>query len=261
MILHRRMFPENDVKTQPLLRLAILSSLGALALAACGDSKTDTTEEQAVIAKVAPPAGKSWSDVVAVTPEGGRVMGNPDAPIKIVEFASLTCPHCADFATESHEEMKRDFIDTGRVSLELRNFIRDGLDLTAAAITHCAPVERYFPLTQSTFASQAQIFEAAQANPQGYEAAMKSPPSVRFQQLAKAMQLDQFYQSRGMTGEQVNACLGKVDDIQKLEDATNEAVKKYDVRGTPTFLINGQVTEGVATWPLMRDRLRTMGAR
>src|SRR3546814_17271828 len=88
-------------------------------------------------------------------------MGNPDASIKIVEFASLTCSHCAEFSLESHDELKRDFIDTGRVSLELRNFIRDGIDLTAAALTHCAPPERYFPLTQSTFAGQAQIIETA----------------------------------------------------------------------------------------------------
>lgn len=249
------------MKTLPALRLALLSSLGALALAACGDSKTDPAEQQAVIAKVAPPAGKAWSDVVAVTPDGGHVMGNPEAPIKIVEFASLTCSHCADFSIESHDELKRDFIDTGRVSLELRNFVRDGLDITAAAITHCAPPERYFPLTQSTFAGQAQIFEAAQANPQGFEAAMKSPPAVRFQQLAKAMKLDQFFQSRGMTAEQVNACLANVDAIQKLEDGTSAATQQYNIQGTPTFLINGQVAEGIATWPLMRDRLRTMGAR
>lgn len=248
-------------KNLPTLRIALLASLGALTLAACGDSKTDPAKQQEAIAKVTAPAGKSWSDVVAVTPEGGHVMGNPDAPIKIIEFASLTCPHCADFATESHDELKRDFIDTGRVSLELRNFIRDGLDLTAAAITHCAPPERYFPLTQSTFAAQAQIFEAAQANPQGYEAAMKSAPNVRFQQLAKAMKLDQFFQSRGMTGEQVNACLANLDGIKKLEDGTNNAQKQYNVQGTPTFIINGQVAEGIATWPLMRDRLRTMGAR
>src|SRR3546814_14680664 len=94
----------------PALRLALLSSLGALALAACGDSKTDLTEQQTAIAKVAPPAGKAWSDVVAVTPEGGHAMGNPDASIKIVEFASLTCSHCAEFSLESHDELKRDFI-------------------------------------------------------------------------------------------------------------------------------------------------------
>ncbi len=255
------MLPENAVKTLPVLRLALLSSLGALALAACGDSKTDTVEQQAAIAKVAPPADKSWSDVVAKTPDGGVVMGNPDAAIKIVEFGSLTCSHCADFATESHDELKRDFIDTGRVSLEFRNFVRDGIDAAAAAITHCAPTDRYFALTQSTFASQGDLFAAAQANQKGFEAAMNAAPAARFPALAKAMKLDEFYQARGLTADQVNSCLSDLGNIQKLEESTNAAAKKYNIQGTPTFLINGQVAEGVATWPLMRDRLRTMGAR
>ncbi|ALJ15386.1 thioredoxin domain-containing protein [Sphingopyxis macrogoltabida] len=243
------------------LRIAILSSLGALALAGCGDSKTDPAKEQDVIAKVAAPANKSWSQTVAVSPDGGYVMGNPDAPIKIVEFASITCSHCAEFSKESHEEIKRDFIDTGRVSLELRNFVRDPLDASAAAIIRCAPVDRFYPLIENTFASQAELFAAAQANPKGGEEAMALAPAQRFPALAKAWKLDTFFQSRGVTAEQVNACLGKIENISKLEEGTNAAIEKYQVQGTPTFVINGQVAEGVATWPLLRDRLRTMGAR
>lgn len=243
------------------LRIALLSSLGALALAGCGDAKTDPAKEQEVIAKVASPAGKIWSQTVATTPDGGYVMGNPDAPIKIVEFASITCSHCADFSKESHEELKRDFIDTGRVSLELRNFIRDPLDATAAAIIRCAPVDRFFPLMENTFASQADLFAAAQGNPKGGEAAMALPPAQRFPALAKAWKLDTFFQSRGVTAEQVNACLGKIENISKLEAGTNAAIEKYQVAGTPTFVINGQVAEGIAAWGPLRDRLRTMGVR
>src|SRR3546814_19835726 len=69
---------------------------------------------------------------------------------------------------------------------------------------------------------------------------MKSPPAVRVQQLAKAMKLDQFFQSRGMTADQVQACLANVDGIQKLEAGTNAAQQQYNVTGTPTFLHNGQ---------------------
>lgn len=243
------------------LRIAILSSLGALALAGCGDSKTDPAKEQDVIAKVAAPASKSWSQTVAVSPDGGYVMGNPDAPIKIVEFASITCSHCAEFSKESHEEIKRDFIDTGRVSFELRNYVRDGIDATAAAIIRCAPHERYFPLMENAFAGQAEIIGNAQANEAGFSAAMALAPNQRFTALAKAIKLDEFFQSRGVTAEQVNACLGDLSNIQKLEDGVNKANEQYNISGTPTFVINGQVAEGVATWPLLRDRLRTMGAR
>ncbi|NIJ37869.1 protein-disulfide isomerase [Sphingopyxis panaciterrae] len=243
------------------LRIVLLSSLSALALAGCGDTKTDPAKEQEVIAKVAAPASKSWSQTVTRTAEGGYVMGNPDASIKIIEFASLTCPHCAEFSKESHEEIKRDFIDTGRVSLEVRNFIRDPLDATAAAVVHCVPAERYYPLLENVFATQEELYEGVKGNEGAAEAAMKLPPAQRFPALAKALKIDQFFQSRGISAEQLSACLGKVENITTLEKNTNAAIEKYQVQGTPTFLINGQVAEGVATWPLLRDRLRTMGAR
>ena len=247
--------------TKAPLRILLLSSLGALALAGCGESKTDPAKEQDVIAKVAAPAGKSWSATVSQTADGGYLMGNPDAPIKVIEFASLTCSHCAEFSKESHEEIKRDFIDTGRVSLEVRNFIRDPLDAMAAAVIRCGPVDRYFPLQENVFASQADLFAGAQANAAGGEAAMKLPPAQRFPALAKAWKLDAFFQSRGVTADQINACLGNIDNISKLEQGTNAAVEKYKIQGTPTFVINGQVAEGIAAWGPLRDRLRTLGAR
>ena len=247
--------------TKSPLRILLLSSLGALALAGCGESKTDPSKEQDVVAKVAAPAGKKWSETVSKTAEGGYVMGNPDASIKVVEFASLTCSHCAEFSKESHEEIKRDFIDTGRVSLEVHNFIRDPLDATAAAIIQCAPVDRYFPLAENVFASQEELFAGAQANGAGGEAAMKLPPAQRLPALAKAWKLDTFFQSRGVTADQINACLGNIDNISKLEAGTNAAAEKYTIQGTPTFVINGQVAEGIAAWGPLRDRLRTMGAR
>ncbi len=72
------------------LRIALLSSLGAIALAGCGGGASDTTKEQDVVAKVSAPAGKSWSQVVSFDGDG-VVMGNPEAPIKLEEFGAFTC--------------------------------------------------------------------------------------------------------------------------------------------------------------------------
>lgn len=247
--------------TKKMLFAALFATTLPLTLSGCGEKAPTEGETAAVVAKVAAPAGKSWSAVVTPTADGGMMMGNPEAPIKLVEYASLTCSHCADFSAESGEEIKRDYIDTGRVSLEIRNYIRDPLDATAAALTHCTGPDRYFPLTENVFASQAELFKGAQANGAGGEAAMALPPEQRFPALAKAWGIDTFFQARGMTAEQINSCLSDLGNIEKLQNVANEGTKRYQITGTPTFTLNGQVVQNATTWALIRERLRAAGAR
>lgn len=242
------------------LRIALLSSLGALALASCGGGTADPAKEQDVIAKVAPPEGKSWSQVVRVDGDG-VVMGNPEAPIKLEEFGAFTCGHCAQFAKDSHEELKRDFVDTGRVSYKLTPFMLHPIDAIAGAIVKCTGTDRFFPLADATFLEH-EAFIAGASKPQpGVEAAMQLPPEQRFTALAKAWGIDQFYQQRGVPATMIQQCLGKVENVEAVEKGTNAGIEKYQITGTPTFVINGQVAEGIASWGPLRDRLRTMGAR
>lgn len=243
------------------LRTALLASLGALALTACGDNKTDTGKEQSVIAKVAAPAGKSWSEVVSFDTDGSAVMGNPAAPVKLQEYGAFTCGHCAQFAKDSHEEIKRDFIDTGRVSYKLTPFMLHPIDAVAGAIIKCTGPDRYFPLADATFLEHETFLEGAQNPGPGIENAMTLPPAQRFNALAKGWKIDQFFQQRGVPATAIEQCLSNVDNVAAVEKATNDGVEKYKISGTPTFIINGQVAEGITTWALVRDRLRTMGVR
>ncbi len=242
------------------LRIAILSSLGALALAGCGGGASDPAKEQDVVAKVTPPAGKSWSQVVSFDGDG-VVMGNPEAPIKLEEFGAFTCGHCAQFTKDSHEELKRDFVDTGRVSYKLTPFMLHPIDAIAGAITKCTGTERFFPLADATFIEHETFIAAAQKPQPGIEAAMQLPPEQRFTALAKGWGIDQFYQQRGVPAATIEQCLSKVDNVAAIEKGTNAGIEKYKITGTPTFVINGQVVEGITTWGPLRDRLRTMGAR
>ena len=120
------------------LFLALVAAPLALGLAACGKDKgADAGLSGEPIAKIAPPAGKAWTDVVSKTPEGGYRMGNPDAPIKLVEYGSLSCPHCAHFAQEAFASLASDFVDSGRVSFEFRSFAihpQDGAIASTAAL-------------------------------------------------------------------------------------------------------------------------------
>ena len=85
----------------------------ALGLTGCGKEAGDASSLSGEpIAKVAPPAGKAWADEIAKTPEGGYRMGNPAAPIKLIEYASYTCSHCMEFSEQSSAPMREEFIST-----------------------------------------------------------------------------------------------------------------------------------------------------
>ena len=145
------------------------------------------------------PPGKAWSDVVTATPDGGYRMGNPNAPIKLVEYGSLTCPHCAEFAKESSDELTHQFVDSGRVSFEFRNFIRDTIDMTSAMLVRCAPPEDFFALTHATFANQPAMFDKLKAaGDKAYTDATALPDAKRFVALAQLTGLEDFFASNGL---------------------------------------------------------------
>ena len=118
------------------IALALAAAPLALGLAACSKDASETAVPSgAPLAKVAPPAGKAWSDVAVVTPDGGYQMGNPQAPIKLVEFGALSCSHCAEFSEKASAEIRDNFVASGRVSYELRFMMNNFLDIPAVPNT------------------------------------------------------------------------------------------------------------------------------
>ena len=222
----------------------------ALALAACsgsgdGNKGTDKAAPTDVkIAQVAPPAGKKWEDMVEKTADGGFRIGNPDAKVKVIEYASLTCSHCAEFSKEAFEPMKAKYISSGQVSFEMRNFARDIIDASAAAITHCVGAERYYPLTENVFASQEELFQGAQSADQAAAKQAESlPADKRIGAIAKVVKLDQFFKARGVTEAEFNTCLADTNNISALEKISKDGNDKFQITGTPTFIIDGKKTE------------------
>jgi len=233
----------------------------ALGLAACGkkDDATGGVTAGAPIAKIAPPAGKAWADMVTVTPEGGYLMGNPGAPLKLIEYGSLTCPHCAAFSTEGFPKLRDNYVASGRVSIEFRNFVRDKFDTTMAMLTRCGSPDTFFPLTEQVFANQKDIFaglEGAQKDP-----ALATMTDARlFQMLGAKAGLIDFFAARGISKDQANSCLANVKTAEALATGVQKAVDQYNVSGTPTFILNGKNLE-VATWESLEPMLQNAGAR
>jgi protein-disulfide isomerase len=253
-----------------LLLAAAVAPL-ALGLAACkkeadGTAATATSAatsgvtSAAPLPTVPPPPGKTWADVISKTPEGGYRMGNPDAPIKLVEYGSLTCPHCAEFSQKSSATIRDKYVASGRVSFEFRNFVRDSLDVTMAMLTRCGQPESFFALTEQVFANQPAIFAKAQANTTGMEATQNLPKEKLFIALGQASGVTEFFSARGISVDQANICLAKTDTGTQLAEATQTQGAKYQIEGTPTFLINDEKLQ-INTWEDVKARLEGMGVR
>jgi protein-disulfide isomerase len=154
-----------------------------------------------------------------------RILGNPDAPISIVEYASLTCPHCAHFTDEVLPEIKKKWIDTGKAKLVLRDFPLDGEALRAAMIARCAPPDRFYAFVDTFFQDQANWATA---------------PDV-------PAALTRLAALGGMSKEAVEKCLKDTALENKILDGRLTASKQLDVNATPTFFINGTKFTGDPT--------------
>ncbi len=250
--------------SRSLRRILFAAALApmALGLAGCGKGKDDKAGLSGEpIAKVTAPAGKAWSDVVTKTPEGGYLMGNPAAPIKLVEYGSLTCPHCAELSEKGSAEIRDNFVASGRVSFEFRNFVRDAMDITAAMLTRCGTPESFFPLTEQAFVNQPDMIKKVQAAGEAaFNAAIALPDAKRGIALGEITGLTEFFAARGIARDQANACLENGVEAAALAKRTTDQAEQYKIEGTPTFLINGQ-SIGSMGWEELRSKLQTLGAR
>lgn len=245
-------------KSPALLVPALVMSL---ALTACGgkDGTSSDSPKASAGEAVPAPAGKSWSDMVSATDKGGYLMGNPNAAIKVAEYGSFTCPHCADFMKQSGDEVKA-MVETGKMSFEFRPYVRDPLDMTVALLAGCNGAEPFFPLTHELFVNQAPMFEKAQAaGEKAYSDAMSQPPEKRFVAVAQLAGLIDFVKQRGVSEEKAKQCLSDQKQIEALAAHVQEANNEYAITGTPTLILNGSVVKDVASWDLMREKLKEVG--
>jgi protein-disulfide isomerase len=178
----------------------------------------------AVPAAAAPPAAATAAGVLAVT-TGDRILGNPKAPITIIEYASLSCPHCADFENEVLPQVEKKWIDTGKAKLIMRDFPLDRAALRAEMLARCVPPERYYPLVKTLFATQEEWVLA-----KDQEAALE-----RIAKLA------------GIAQKEADACLADKKIENEVAQSRLTASQQLGVNATPTFFVNGKKFEGVPT--------------
>jgi protein-disulfide isomerase len=153
-----------------------------------------------------------------------HVLGDPKAPVTLIEYASFTCPHCAHFATQILPEVKKKWIDTGKVKLIYRDFPLDQTAVKAAQLAECSGKDRYFAVVDMIFATQ------------GNWAAASDPIA----ELAKSLRI------AGMGDKEVKACLAD-DAMANGVIADYRGGETLGVNSTPTLFINGQQYRGTRT--------------
>jgi protein-disulfide isomerase len=201
-------------------RRAALSLIAAcIALSGCGGAVT--TDAGADKKLNVPPTAELMQD----GPLGERALGNPNAPVTVIEYASLTCPHCAHFQRDVFPRVKKAYIDTGKIRFIVREFPIGHTSGTAAIINRCAPANKYFSLLNAFLLRQPE-WVSQEVRPDAIYAVAKSS---------------------GMTRQEFDNCLANQTIIDGLTEVKQRG-RKFGVIGTPTFFANGRKAQGTITF-------------
>lgn len=171
--------------------------------------------------------GAAWGQTFSVLeleakgPLDDIPMGSETAPVTIIEYASMTCPHCAAFATTTFPKLKEKYIDTGKVKYIMREYPLDGLAAAAFMLARCAGPDKYYPLIETFFAQQ-----------QKWAVREPIPPLTAIAKQA------------GFTQQSFEACINNKDLLTKVQAMRDRGTQKFKVDATPTFYINGEKHSG-----------------
>jgi protein-disulfide isomerase len=165
----------------------------------------------------APAGAPSAADLADAGPDGDVMLGADNAPVTIIEYASMTCPHCAHFSETTFPELQKRYIDTGKVRFTLRSFPLDQLALAGFVLARCGGKDKYMPIAEALFAKQQDWIVKEPLGP-----------------------LKEIGKQFGLTEDQFNGCLANQKLIDNVMAVRDHAVQKLAVNSTPTFFINGK---------------------
>ena len=201
-------------------RRRLLETMGATTLAL--GTAAAFTGGLSPVQLVSPASAQSLLQLLEPQALPDMVMGKDDAPVTIVEYASMTCPHCARFHEDTLPVIKEKYVDTGKVRFIFREFPFDPRAAAAFMLARCAPKEQYFPMIDVLFKQQ-RVWATAE-DPR--------PPLLQIAKLA------------GFTQESFEACLKNQEVLDNVMAVKDKAAKDYKVDSTPTFFINGEKLSG-----------------
>lgn len=218
-----------------MLASTALAATTAPAAAAKAEAKTeakaDAKTEAKADAKVDGKAEDKKADLLDVI-EGDHTLGSPDAPVTIIEYASLSCPHCADFHKTVFPQIQKDYIDQNKVFFIYRNFPFNEPALRGAMVAECSG-DKYFTFLKVLFGSQEKW-------------AFASDPVANLRTIANV---------GGINNEQFDKCIADKAVEDRLIAGVNWAAKDLGVQSTPTLFINGEKIEGGRGYDVISSKI------
>jgi len=191
--------------------------------------------------------GHNWLATAAVTP-GGHRLGNPAAPIKLMEFVSYTCPHCGHFFKVADGAIKLAYIQPGKVSVEVRHVIRDPIDYTVVVLAECGDPRKFFANNDLFFARQDVWLGKLEATSKSQQDRWYSGTiPQRLRAIASDGGLYDMMEGRGYSRVQVDACLNDTKKIDALLKQSESDGKQYGIDSTPSFVLNGKTLD-IHSW-------------
>jgi protein-disulfide isomerase len=208
------------------------------------------------------PAAANWLRTIAPTQDGGMRMGNPDAPVKLVEYGARTCPICARFDKEGLPALEKGYIATGKLSYEFHDFPVHGvIDIAPILLGHCVSTAQFFPLLDAMMQNQQTLIGRQQQVPEADgERLQNSKPGEVATYLGKFYGYTDLVVSRGLPAAKAQACLTDEAAINTIANRM-KAASDLGVTGTPTFFINGTKADKVYTWEALEPLLQAAGAK
>jgi protein-disulfide isomerase len=163
----------------------------------------------------------SAAELAQAGPDGDVVLGSDTARVTVIEYASMTCPHCAHFSTTTFPELKQRYIDTGKVRFIFREFPLDALAAAGFMLARCAGKDKFMPIVETLFAKQPEW--------------IVKEPIAPLKSIAK-----QF----GFTEDSFTQCLANQQVLNGIQEVRDRAAEKLGVNSTPTFFVNGKKLVG-----------------
>ncbi len=229
-----------------LQRMAKLICLPAIALLALAPTPAPTPNRT---------ARGDWNNRVTLTPGGGHLLGNPAATVKLTEYASYTCSHCAEFEIQANGALRVGYISGGRMAYEVRHYVRDPVDMTVALLANCGASNRFFLNHAAFMRSQSTwLRPVANASPATQARWASGTMAVRRRNIASDLHLFEIAATRGYDRTTAERCLADEAMATRLAAQTEEG-NRIQITGTPSFLINQSLLLATYDWPTLRPQL------